>query len=590
LDRKYGLVNTPSVASTEENVTLATALFREIPRCGAAPIAERSTINENHRLKYISQPIRPDSPHLETMSQPVLINGKWRPADAVSTFQSTNPTTKEALPEEYPVSSWADCEAALKAAAEAFEALRAMDSDRIAAFIDSYADNIEANKDAIVAMAHAETALPVSPRLADVELPRTTNQLRLAAAAARDGSWRQATIDSNSNIRSYYDAIGPVCVFGPNNFPLAFGSISGGDFAAAIAAGNPIIAKANSSHPGVTRLFAEACQAAADANDMPAGTVQLLYRLKHEDGERLVADPRVGATGYTGSRGAGLALKAAADKVGKPIYLELSSVNPVVMLPGVLREKGEDLAAEFSGSCLMGAGQFCTNPGLVVLIKGPETDAFIASCAEKFKDAPAGTLLSGAVEKSLAASLQTLIKAGAESLTPLEPSAGQGFSHSNALLKASGETYLADPEALQTEAFGNASLIVVADDIAQTQQILDALEGNLTGCIYSATDGSDDAAYQQIEPHLRRRVGRLLNDKMPTGVAVSDAMNHGGPFPATGHPGFTAVGIPAAISRFGMLQCYDNVRPNRLPKWLQDNNPTSSTWRRINGEWSQADV
>ncbi|MEQ8789413.1 MAG: aldehyde dehydrogenase (NADP(+)) [Pirellulaceae bacterium] len=524
------------------------------------------------------------------MTQQILIAGQWRDADAKSTFTAENPTSKAALPEQYPVSSWTDCEAALTAAAAAFDVMRGMPGDKIAAFLESYADKIEARKDALVDMAHAETALPKSPRLADVELPRTTNQLRLAAAAARDGSWALATIDTGAGIRSIYAPLGPVCVFGPNNFPFAFNSVAGGDFAAAIAAGNPVIAKANSSHPGTTRLLAEAAAEAEKETDMPPGTVQLLYRTGHADGERLVSDPRVGATGYTGSRGAGLKLKTAADAAGKPIYLELSSVNPVVILPGALRERAEELAGEFTGSCLMGTGQFCTNPGLVILIKGVESDTFLSSVAEKFKAAPVGTLLSKGVESSLADNIAALGKAGAKVAAGNQPGDASRYSYANTLLAASGEQFLGDPEAFQTEAFGNESLVVTADDVEQAAAVIDHLEGNLTGCIYSSTQGDDDVDYNRLAPRLRQRVGRLLNDKMPTGVAVSPAMNHGGPFPATGHPGFTAVGIPASLLRFGMLQCYDNVRPHRLPAALADKNPTGKMWRMIDGAWTQADV
>ncbi|MEO8496623.1 MAG: aldehyde dehydrogenase (NADP(+)) [Planctomycetota bacterium] len=522
--------------------------------------------------------------------QKVLIAGEWRDSGSAKTFRADNPATKEALPDEYPVSSWDDCDAALDAAAAASIDMRSLTGDQIASFLEAYADRIEQRKDDLVEMAHAETALPKAPRLGDVELPRTTSQLRQAAVAARDGSWAHATIDTKAGIRSCLEPIGPVCVFGPNNFPFAFGSISGGDFAAAIAAGNPVIAKANSSHPGTTRIFAEAALAAAQATNMPAGIVQLIYRTGHEDGERLVADPRNGAVGYTGSRHAGLKLKAAADAVGKPIYLELSSINPVVILPGVLEERGDSLAEEFAGSCLMGAGQFCTNPGLVVLIKGERTDKFVSSVAERFSTSPVGTLLSRGVAKSLGENLAALQKAGAENLTPYAAASGKGYCHPNTLLRVAGSAFLKNPAAFQAEAFGNASLLVIADDVEQVGEIADHFEGNLTGCIYSESKGMDDAAYDAVAPRLRVRVGRLLNDKMPTGVAVSSAMNHGGPFPATGHPGFTAVGIPASLVRFAMLQCYDNVRPHRLPANLQDKNPTGKTWRLIDGAWSQGDV
>lgn len=523
--------------------------------------------------------------------QNVLIAGEWRPANASSFFQSENPATKTALPDEYPVSTWADCDAALTSAAEAFQQLLTTPDrgSKIAGFLEAFAAGIESRKDELVEMAAAETALPAPTRLGAVELPRTTGQLRQAAAAARIGSWGLPTIDTAAGIRSVYGPLGPVCVFGPNNFPFAFNGAAGGDFAAAVAAGNPVIAKANSSHPGTTRILAEAAHEAAQATGMPKGMVQLIYRTGHADGEKLVSDPRIGATGYTGSRSAGLKLKAAADTAGKPIYLELSSVNPVVILPGAIAERGAALAEEFSGSCLMGTGQFCTNPGLVVLLGGEATEAFIKDVADRFGAAPIGTLLSKSVETSLAANLQTLANAGAEVLTGNGPGDESRYSRANTLLRITGKQFIADPEMMQTEAFGNASLLVVADSVNEIRQIVSHLEGNLTGGIYSDTNGADDAAYDQVAPLLRQKVGRLLNDKMPTGVAVSAAMNHGGPYPATSHPGFTAVGIPGAILRFAMLQSYDAVRPNRLPAILRDANPTSA-WRLIDGAWTQGDV
>ncbi len=518
-------------------------------------------------------------------TEPVLIAGAWRPSEQTGTFQAANPATGEPLPAVYPVSSWADCEAALDSAAAAFVAMRAMPGERIAAFLEAFAAKIEEHAEALVEIAHLETALPKSPRLADAELPRTTGQLRQAAAAARSGGWCQPVIDTANGIRACYGAIGPVCVFGPNNFPFAFGSASGGDFAAAVAAGNPVIAKANSSHPGTTKLFAELAHEAAVATGMPAGAVQLLYRTSHAIGEQLVTDDRVGATGYTGSRSAGLALKRAADGAGKPIYLELSSVNPVVFLPGAVAEKATDLAAEFTGSCLMGTGQFCTNPGMVVMIAGETTEAFVADLAKRFAEAPVGTLLSESVRKSLHESHRILTNAGAEVLCGTGPGSGAGCCVANTLLRVSGAAFLRDPETMQTEAFGNSSLIVVAASLDEAAAVLGRLEGNLTGSIYSAADGSDDDAHDRLEPILRQKVGRLLNDKMPTGVAVSPAMNHGGPYPATGHPGFTAVGIPASILRFAMLQSYDNVRSHRLPEILRDDY-TGPAQRFVDGKWT----
>ena len=529
-------------------------------------------------------------PTATSTARQVLIAGNWRDANYRDTFQATDPNQNVKLEAEFPVSNWEDCDAALDAAADATRQLRQLPADQIASFLDRYAERIEAAKDVLSDSAFAETGLARSPRLADVELPRTSNQLRAAADACRGGSWALPTIDTKAGIRSCYEPLGPICVFGPNNFPFAFGSVSGGDFAAAIAAGNPVIGKANSSHPETTRLFAQEAIEALRETGLPPATVQLIYRTSHSDGERLVADQRVGATGYTGSRSAGLALKAAADRAGKPIYLELSSVNPVVITPGALAERGDEIAGEFMTSVLMGTGQFCTNPGLVVLLSDPASDTFIQSAKGKFESAAAGTLLSPSVAKGLSASVEKLREFGAQLLTGGGEPETDRCAYANTLMKVSGGEFLKNPEGFQTEAFGNASLIVVADNLDQATDILAHLEGNLTGCVYTAKDGSDDDAYTQLASELTPKVGRILNDKMPTGVAVSAAMNHGGPYPATGHPGFTAVGVPGSLLRFAKLTSYDNVRENRLPSLLRDQNPTSQTWRLVDGAWTQNDV
>lgn len=517
--------------------------------------------------------------------RPVLVAGKWE-TNSGATFYSKNPNTGEAIDAVYPVSDWATCQRALEAADAAFRISRRLTGDRIAEFLNDYARRIEEDREGLVEIAHQETGLPKAPRLADVELPRTVNQLRLAATAAANGSWKLPTIDLKANIRSCYQALGPVAVFGPNNFPFAFNSIAGGDFAAAIAAGNPVIAKANSSHPATSERFGRLADAAMQATGMPAGLVQLLYRTSHEDGEKLVAHPSLGAIGYTGARSAGLQLKSVADRVGKPFYAELSSVNPVVYLPGALAERGAALVDEFVTSGLMGAGQFCTNPGLLLMVASSETEAFISGVVSKYAAAAPGTLLSQSVENSLLKSLSILTEGGAKALTGGSKLPGARCAVANTVLRISGSQMLSDPHLFQTEAFGNAVLIAVCDSIDQIVQVLDALEGNLTGTIYSDTRGSDEASYAVVADALEQRVGRVLNDKMPTGVAVSPAMNHGGPYPATSHPGFTAVGIPASMLRFAKLTCYDAVRESRLPAVLRNANPTGATWRSIDGRWT----
>lgn len=524
--------------------------------------------------------------------RPMLLNGEWQlGAAGAETIASANPATGQRLSARYPIASWIEIEQALEAAQQAVEALVDFPPEGIAEFLETYAANIEIAGEALVEMAHLETALPKEPRLLSVELPRTTNQLRQAANAVRDHSWRTATIDTQTHIRSIYGPLaGPVVIFGPNNFPFAFNSIAGGDFAAAIAAGNPVIAKAHPGHLGTTHLLAEAAFKAVQSANLPPAMVQMVYHLNPSDGLKLVGHPLVGATAFTGSRSAGMKLKAAADQAGKPIYLEMSSLNPVFVLPGALEEDSSKVATELFNSCMLGGGQFCTKPGLTVLLQNETSEAFIESVKTHFQNSGTATLLDESGPKNITAALSVLEQHGAELLVGGQPAAGDGFRFASTLLRVSGQQFLSQPHALQTEAFGPVSLIVMAQDMDQIYDIAATLEGNLTGSIYSHSQGQDDSLYNRLAVILSRKVGRLLNDKMPTGVAVSPAMNHGGPYPSTGHPGFTAVGIPASLRRFAALRCYDNVRPHRLPVELQNPNPTGTMWRFINGTWTQKDI
>jgi len=525
-------------------------------------------------------------------SQPVLIAGQWRPArQPVGTIQAENPATGQPLPETYPISDREEVLEALEAGSQAAQLLRVTSPETIAAFFERFADLIEEQREALVRSAHLETGLPKETRLDATELPRTTNQLRQAALATRERVWTQPVIDTKLNIRSLFAPLnGPVVVFGPNNFPFAFNAISGGDFAAALAAHNPVIAKANPGHPATTRQLAELAFQAVRETGLPEASIQLLYHFPDEVGLELVSHPLVGATGFTGSKNAGLKLKEAADRAGKPIYLEMSSVNPVFLLPGALEERLDALAREFSASCTMAAGQFCTNPGLVIVPAGPLGEAFLQAAVERFSQTPPGFLFGSKGVTNFEAALRLLEQHGARIVTGGHRLDGAGYRFANTLLRVTGQQFLSESEALQREAFGPASLLVFSESETRTLEIASQLEGNLTGTIYSHSGDRDDTFYARLEPILRSRVGRLLNDKMPTGVAVSPAMQHGGPFPATGHAGFTSVGLPASIRRFTQLRSYDNVRPQRLPVELRDKNPTGRLWRVIDGEWTQRDV
>jgi alpha-ketoglutaric semialdehyde dehydrogenase len=250
-----------------------------------------------------------------------------------------------------------------------------------------------------------------------------------------------------------------------------------------------------------------------------------------------------------------------------------------------LAEDGDRLARELADSCLAGAGQFCTSPNLILLWNGADGDALLASVATIFKERAPQPLLSRAGEKQIETGVAALLDAGAQLMTGGKAVDGPSYRFDNTLLTATAKQFITKPDDLQKEVFGNVTLAVTLKNVEELESIVGSLEGNLTGTIYSAKSGADDELYGRIEPLLRPKVGRLLNDKMPTGVAVSPAMIHGGPFPATSHPGFTSVGIPAALTRFAVLQCYDGVRESRLPAVLRDTIQNPTTWRSIDGSW-----
>jgi alpha-ketoglutaric semialdehyde dehydrogenase len=522
---------------------------------------------------------------------PVLVDGAWRPSQGSETFRALDPAAGADLPEDYPVSPWPEVAETVEAGKKAAQRMASLGADPLASFLEELAARIEGRKDELVAAAHAETALPSEPRLGSVELPRTLDQLRKAASACRDRTWSRATIDTKAGLRSMYGPLGgPVVVMGPNNFPFAYNAVGGGDFASALAAGNPVIAKAHPGHPKTTRLLAEAALEAVGATGLPGAAVQMLYHLAPEDGLRLVAHRDVGATAFTGSRPSGLALKKAADEAGRPIYLEMSSANPVFLLPGALEERSERIAVELFQSCTLAAGQMCTKPGLVVVAGGAPGRAFVELVRAAFEASEPMVLLGPKVLEGLREAEARLAAEGAERLAGGRPASGPGLRFSPELFGLTGAAFLGDPSSFQVESFGTLSVVVTAEGPAEMREIAAALDGHLTGSIYSHSGGRDDLEYGLLEPVLRTKVGRLLNDKMPTGVAVSPAMNHGGPFPATGHPGFTAVGFPAAVIRFAALRSYDHVRPDRLPPELRDANPTGTMWRLVDSEWTQRSI
>jgi NADP-dependent aldehyde dehydrogenase len=519
--------------------------------------------------------------------EPVLIAGRWRPARVASTYQAFDPTAGKTLDADWPVSSWDDVDEALDAAAAAAAELAKLPSERIAAFLERFASRLEARGEDLVNAAHTETGLAVKPRLADVELPRTLDQIRQAAASAREETWRMAMIDSAKNVRAACFGIGPVVVFPPTNFPLAYGCVTGGDMAAAIAGGNPVIAKAHRGHPGVSKIAAEEALEALKETGLPLATIQLLHGIDRNDGERLVADPRVGGTGFTGSEVAGKKLFEAASAAGKVIWVEMGSINPVVLLPGALAERSDVVANDLAMSVTGSAGQFCTKPGLVFLVGDAAGEAFMKAATEKFAIVGPQVLLGKGGCERLCDGIESMVKAGAKILAGESKAAGPA-SHVPTLLSVTGAELVAKPKELVIEAFGNATLLVVCASLDELAKALACAHGSLGASVYCAKDGSDDAAFASLMPLVLSKAGRVIENRMPTGLAVTPPMQHGGPWPSAGPPFFSAVGMPWTILRFARRICFDGWTEMRLPEIVRDAPPAGRPWRYVDRAWTQS--
>ncbi|MFC4852132.1 aldehyde dehydrogenase (NADP(+)) [Actinophytocola glycyrrhizae] len=490
--------------------------------------------------------------------------------------RGVNPATGVALEPVYGLGDQADVDRAAGLAWAAFPAYRATSPRARSAFLTTVADNIDALGDTLVARVVAETGIP-DPRVRG-ELARTTNQLRLFASMVTDGRWLGARLDTpdadrtplpKPDLRQRKVPLGPVAVFSASNFPLAF-SVAGGDTASALAAGAPVVVKAHSAHPGTSELVGRAVRAAVAEHGLPEGTFSLLFGDGRGLGTALVRHPRIAAVGFTGSRSGGLALVAAAASrpVPIPVYAEMSSVNPVILLPGALAEQGAQLGAAFVTSMTTSAGQLCTNPGLVFALG--DADAFLAAAGAAVGAAPGAAMLNANIRQSYVDGADRL--AGAGGVT--EVAAGGVDATISAcgqarLFATDGDTFVADP-ALQEEVFGAASLVVRVRDVAQLERILDTMEGQLTATVHAA--GSDQDTAAALLPRLELLAGRVLFGGWPTGVEVGHAVVHGGPFPATSSPATTSVGT-LAIERWLRPVAYQNVPDALLPDELREDNP-----------------
>ena len=495
-----------------------------------------------------------------------------------------DPATGAELDPAYGGAGAQELQRACALAAAAFDPYRETRPEPRARFLEKIAENILGIGDALIVRAMQESGLPRA-RL-EGERGRTVGQLKLFADVLREGSWLEARVDAamperkpmpRSDLRMRHVPLGPVAVFGASNFPLAF-SVAGGDTASALAAGCPVVVKAHPAHPGTSEMVGRAIQAAVQQCGLPEGVFSLLYGAGNWLGGALVADPRIKAVGFTGSRGGGLALMRIANERPEPIpvYAEMSSINPVLVLPAALAARGEQIARSFVASLTMGAGQFCTNPGIVVAQDGAPLEHFVSKVAENLGAAAAQTMLTPGISNAYRLGVERIathpkVKTVARGQAATGSHLGQA-----AFFSTDAESFLAE-HALRDEVFGSSSVLVRCPDVETMRRIVEELEGQLT--ITLQMDEGDLEYARALLPVLERKAGRVLVNGFPTGVEVSHAMVHGGPFPATSDGRSTSVGS-LAIRRFLRPVCYQDFPPGLLPEVLREGNPWKIPLRR----------
>jgi alpha-ketoglutaric semialdehyde dehydrogenase len=457
---------------------------------------------------------------------------------------------------------------AAAAAEKAFEVYAETSPQKIAAFLETIAEQILGLGDSLIATASEETALTLD-RL-NGERTRTVNQLRLFADVARNGQWKDVRIDPalpdrkplrRPDLRRTLIPIGPVAVWAASNFPLAF-SVAGGDTASALAAGCPVILKAHPGHPRTSQLVAGAVGNAVEKCGLPAGVFSMIEGASPEVSLELVRHPLIKAGAFTGSLRAGRALLDAAAARPEPIpfFAEMGSVNPVFVLPGALAERRDAIAEGLSQSVNLGVGQFCTCPGLAVGVASADIDQFAAQLRSRFAQATAGKMLTPAIA---AAYGDAVAEIGA--MNGVRVTRGSGDGPPPMLFETSAHSFLAARE-LHHEVFGPSTILVRCESQAELEQVARALDGSLTATLHG-TEG-DLRAQPVLLKILARKAGRIIFNGYPTGVEVCSAMQHGGPYPSTTDPRFTSVGT-AAIVRFARPICYQDFPAEFLPAELR---------------------
>jgi len=510
-------------------------------------------------------------------------------------FYATNPKSGERLEPGFFAASPDEVDRAMSLSHQAFATYDRVSARGRGAFLRTIAANIESIAEELVERAEEETALP-KPRLQG-ETARTCGQLRMFAQVAEEGSWVQARIDRadpnrkpapKPDIRSMLRPLGPVVVFGASNFPLAF-SVAGGDTASALAAGNPVIFKGHPAHPGTSELVSQAVQQAVRQCNFPEGVFSLLFDSGNRVGAALIKHPVVKAAGFTGSRTAGRILMdlAAARPEPIPFLAEMSSTNPVFILPGALRERADSIAAGLYSSFTLGAGQFCTKPGLVFLPALAEASDFIKRLQLCIDASAPFHLLTSGIRSAYGAAISARKSKTNVGLVAEKQPTGivDEFSVGGVLFETDARSFLAD-ENLAAEIFGPATLLVRHSNREELLEAARNLDGHLTATIHGTKQDLEE--FTDLIAILERKVGRLVFNGFPTGVEVSHAMVHGGPYPATSDGVSTSVGSQA-IFRFCRPVCYQGFPQAALPDALKDANPLH-LWRMIDGEMTREPI
>lgn len=498
---------------------------------------------------------------------------------------------KNDLPGEFSVATEEQIEEAIEKSAKAFEKYRQTSFAERAEFLDTIAEEIMQLGDELIKRAHLESGLPEA-RITG-ERGRTVGQLKLFAALLREGSYVEAIIDTampdrkplpRSDLRRMMLPIGPVVVFAASNFPLAF-STAGGDTASALAAGCPVIVKAHSSHLGTNELVASAIVSAAQKCNMPDGVFSSLIGEGSVLGQRLVKHPQVKAVGFTGSFRGGMALlKASVNEREEPIpvYAEMSSINPVLILPGKISQDVDALVAQLTGSITLGVGQFCTNPGLLYVIKDANTDALIKKLGQSLQQVAAATMLNQNICAAYYKERQQLMAQKGVSAVWIGDEANDDYKGSSSLAQTGAADFI-ENKVMQNEVFGPTSLFVVCEDENELKEALYSLHGQLTATVMGTAD--DLKKYQSCVDIVIQKVGRIIYNGVPTGVEVCHSMMHGGPYPSTTFAHFTSVGTEA-VKRFLRPVCYQDCPQEFLPDALKDENALQ-LMRKLNGEFTR---